>query len=82
MTFPTCSSCDLAVREEKDLWCHAYPPTVRTKMVAITDDGPPRGQESVITYFPVVGEDKPGCLHHPAFMWPWQRWWHRRRISG
>jgi hypothetical protein len=72
MTFPTCGTCNLGVRDGMDLWCHARPPRPERRMIVETEDGNPHQKEVITSYYPIVGEDKPGCGLHPYFR---KKWW-------
>jgi hypothetical protein len=79
-SFPTCGTCHLAVREYKDLWCYARPPTPERQLIVETEEGAPHRKEVFTSYYPVVGdpladqgadrlrEDRAGLSHPPGHL--------------
>lgn len=56
MTRPTCGSCPYVIADDNgDHWCHRFPPQMLM------------GSPAPSSWYPVVGEDKPGCAEHPEW---------------
>lgn len=65
--FPPCGSCDLAIPDGEDVFCHGGPPGPFLKLIVVSVPGTNQQQQREVTAssYPPVKATMKGCALHP-----------------